>query len=247
MRVAPRVEAPTSERPKGAGRPRCNESHRAILDATVELLERGSLRTLTIEGIAAEAGVSKQTIYKWWPSKSALVMEAYAGTFGERTPAPNSGRFEDDLLEFMRRALRTLRRPRVARAITGLLAEAQFDDNVHRDLRTLFQNVRREHWRALFKRAIDAGQVSAEADIEVCLDMTLGAIWYRLLFRGRLDDAFAESLAAAVLRSTPGASARRNHANLDAPAKHVSTEGRAHRGGRSEGPTRQRRGLARTA
>ncbi len=88
-----------------------------------------------MEGIAAKAGVSKQTIYKWWSTKSALVMEAYAGSFGEFTPAPDSGDFATDLREFTRRSLRTLARPHMLGALTGLLAEAQFDENVRQDMR----------------------------------------------------------------------------------------------------------------
>lgn len=185
-----------------AGRPRCNESHQAILDAAVALLEQGSWRTLTIEGIAAKAGVSKQTVYKWWPTKSALVMEAYAGSFGEFTPAPDSGDFAADLREFTRRSLRTLSRPSMLRPLTGLLAEAQFDDDVRRDMRERFLAARRMHWYELFKRGIARGEVRKDVDVELTLDLLFGPIWMRMLFRhGKLDAALADATADHVLRS----------------------------------------------
>jgi AcrR family transcriptional regulator len=178
------------------------ESHQAILDAAVELLEVGSLRTLTIEAIATKAQVSKQTVYKWWPTKSALVMEAYAGSFGEFTPSPDTGDFAADLREFTRRSLRTLNRPSMMRPLTGLLAEAQFDEGVRTDMRDRFLVSRRHHWHALFKRGISRGQVRADVDVELCLDLLFGPIWMRMLFRhGKLDMRLADTVSNHVLRS----------------------------------------------
>ncbi len=188
--------------PRRAGRPRCTESHEAILEAAVALIDEGSWRTLTIEGIAAKAGVSKQTVYKWWPTKSALVMEAYAGSFGEFTPAPDSGDFAADVREFTRRSLRTLSRPSMLRALTGLLAEAQLDEDVRRDMRERFLAARRAPWHALFKRGIERGQVRQDVDVELTLDLIFGPIWMRMLFRhGKLDTALADATADHVLRS----------------------------------------------
>lgn len=187
---------------RGAGRPRCTQSHQAILDAAVALLEQGSWRTLTIEGIAAQAEVSKQTVYKWWPTKSALVMEAYAGAFGEYTPSPDTGDFAADFREFARRSLRTLTQPAMLRALTGLLAEAQLDEDVRRDMRERFLASRRVHWHTLFKRGIETKQVPKDVDVDLALDLLFGPIWMRMLFRhGKLDQAFADATTDHVLRS----------------------------------------------
>src|SRR4051794_19664135 len=72
------VTAPEPASPRRRGRPRSHDCHQAILTATVELLENGRYADLTMEGVAARAQVAKQTLYKWWPSKAKLAMEAYA-------------------------------------------------------------------------------------------------------------------------------------------------------------------------
>lgn len=186
--------------PRRAGRPRCEASHQAILDATVALLASAAVHTVTIEGIAAKARVSKQTIYKWWPSKSALVMEAYAGFFTEKNPMPQSGDFEGDLREFFRRAVRTSGKPEVTRVLAELLAEAQRDEQIRRDMRERFIEVRRKPWRALMARGMAEGKVRGDLDVELALDLLFGPVWYRILFRsGKLDEAFADAVSRHVL------------------------------------------------
>jgi AcrR family transcriptional regulator len=194
---------------KRVGRPRCEASHQAILNAAVELLNSAAVHTISIEGIAAKAGVSKQTIYKWWPSKSALVMEAYAGAFTEKNPVPQTGDFEGDLREFTRRVVRTSGKPNVTRVLAELLAEAQRDDSIRRDMRERFIEARRKPWRALIAAGIAAGKASREVDVELCLDLLFGPVWYRILFRsGKLDEAFADAVSGHLLTALKEPQAR---------------------------------------
>ncbi len=81
--------AETSERAGERGRRRSERSHAAIVAATQELLVERGYRELTIEGVAARAGVGKQTIYRWWPSRAALVLEAYLAGSDTALPPPD--------------------------------------------------------------------------------------------------------------------------------------------------------------
>src|SRR3954471_7262811 len=82
------------------GRRRSNKSHKAILQAALDLLEQDGYRALTIEAIAARAGVGKQTIYRWWPSKAAVVLEAFTVNAATQIPQPNTGSLQQDLQKF---------------------------------------------------------------------------------------------------------------------------------------------------
>src|ERR1700744_3670301 len=87
------------EKPKSRGRQRSIEAEVAILKATLYLLERKPLRKVTADAIAKRAGVSKATIYKWWPNKSLVALDAYLAGMTERVIMPNTGSAEKDFTE----------------------------------------------------------------------------------------------------------------------------------------------------
>jgi AcrR family transcriptional regulator len=182
------------------GRRRSESSHRAILAATQELLVERSYREVTIEGIAARAGVGKQTIYRWWPSKAALVLEAYlAGA--EAVPAPGD---KTTVLEDVRALLgwliAVLAEPSGGRIVAGLVGDLQHDadlaEGFHRDV----VPARREAMLAALERGRERGEIRADADLDLAVDALHGTVFYRLLLSGEpLDDAFARRLADQVL------------------------------------------------
>ena len=90
------------------GRPRSEDSHEAILDAVVALLEQEGYGALTIESVARQAGVGKQTIYRWWKSKAEMVMEAYANHSASKLPMPDKGDVTADLESFFCGAFKRL-------------------------------------------------------------------------------------------------------------------------------------------
>lgn len=175
--------------------------HQAIMDATVTLLERDGFKRLSIEAIAAEAGVGKQTIYRWWPGKAALVMEAYAMAGEVRAPEPDTGNITDDLLTILLPVFRQNERydSGVARVVKGLMAEAQLDRSFLETFRQLI-----ESWHTplhnVLERAKARGELRADADSDALIDIMLGASWYRVLLEHRpLDAAFAQQIVATLL------------------------------------------------
>ena len=189
--------------PEGQSPPRRRsaKTHRAILEATVGLLERDGYHALTIEGIAAEAGVGKQTIYRWWPNKASLVMEAFITAGEERVPEPDTGSVQSDLEAILIPVFRQNRDVRggVAMANKGMMAEAQLD-------RRFFEEYARLHasWRGplinVLERGRQRGELRDDADSEALVDIMLGASWYRVLLEhAPLDDEFAHEIIRSIL------------------------------------------------
>jgi AcrR family transcriptional regulator len=182
------------------GRRRSERSHEAIIAATQQLLVERSYPELTIEGIAERAGVGKQTIYRWWPSKAALVLEAYlAGSVTVPLPAEGTTAREDvrALLGWL---IAVLAQPVGGHVVAGLVADLQHDadlaEGFHRDV----VPARRGPMRAALERARARGEIRADADIELAVDALHGAVFYRLLLSGEpLDDDFADRLAEQTL------------------------------------------------
>jgi AcrR family transcriptional regulator len=182
------------------GRRRSERSHQAIIAATQELLVERSYPELTIEGVAARAGVGKQTIYRWWPSKAALVLEAYlAGS--EAVPLPAERRTaREDVRALLGWLIAVLAQPIGGHVVAGLVADLQHDadlaDGFHRDV----VPARREAMLAALERARARGEVRADADLRLAVDALHGAVFYRLLLSGEpLDDDFADRLAEQTL------------------------------------------------
>jgi AcrR family transcriptional regulator len=182
------------------GRRRSERSHEAIIGATQELLVERGYPDLTIEGIAARAGVGKQTIYRWWPSKAALVLEAYlAGS--EAVPLPAEGTTaHEDVTALLGWLIAVLAQPIGGHVVGGLVSDLQHDPDLaegfHRDV----VPARRQAMVAALERGRDRGEIRADADLELAVDALHGAVFYRLLLSGRpLDADFADHLAEQTL------------------------------------------------
>ena len=180
---------------------RSERSHRAIVAATQELLVEVGYRALTIEGIAARAGVGKQTIYRWWPSRAALALEAYlGGSDAVLQPSPDSGDVREDVGRLLGWLVAVLAEPIGGRVLAGLIADLQHDpelaERYHRDV----VPARRRAMLEALERGRERGDLRADADLELAVDELHGAVFYRLLLSGEpLDSAFIEQLADQVL------------------------------------------------
>lgn len=153
-------------------------------------------RSLTVEAIATEAGVGKQTLYRWWPSKGAIVSEALAETATERVPLPHTGSLRRDLETFLVATVRQVRQERGARTLRRLAREAAVDDHAAQALREFTQH-RRAALRGLLEGYRD--QIGAGHNVDLLIDQAYGTIWYRLLLGHRpLDDAMARALATTL-------------------------------------------------
>ena len=186
----------TSER----GRRRSEQSHKAIVTATQELLVERGYRELTIEGVAARAGVGKQTIYRWWPSRAALVLEAYLAGSDAIPPPAASGSTRDDVRALLVWLADVLAQPIGGRVVAGLIADLQHDPDLAEGFRRDVVPARRRAMLAALERGRRRGEIRAEADLAVAVDTLHGAVFYRLLLSGApLDEEFAQRVADQVL------------------------------------------------
>jgi AcrR family transcriptional regulator len=183
------------------GRRRNDAAQAAILDATFRLLSGPGTESVTIDAIAAEAGVGRQTIYRWWPSKGAVVADALAHHAQAVVPARDTGSFAGDLAAFFTDSFAGLENEVLADRLRQIVAEAQRDEHVARVLAD-FTAVRRAALRSLLERGRAAGEVGADADLDMLVDMAYGVLYYRLLVRhAPLDEKAARSLAGELTRS----------------------------------------------
>jgi len=182
------------------GRRRSERAHAAIVAATQELLVERGYRNLTIEGVAARAGVGKQTIYRWWPSRAALVLEAYlAGSDALPPPAPRASVVADvrALLVWLSTVLA---QPIGGRVLAGLVADLEQDRDLAEGFRQDVVPARRTAMLAALERGRARGEIRADADLGVAVDALHGAVFYRLLLSGApLDAEFAATVADHVV------------------------------------------------
>jgi AcrR family transcriptional regulator len=179
---------------------RSEKSHQAILKAAIELVKEEGYASTTIEGIATRAGVGKQTIYRWWPSKAAVIMEAFQYSVAEKVPMPNTGSTRSDLQTFTRKLCYVLSKPIACHTTAGLIAAAQEDDVLAKEFRKMFIKTRRTAVEEILQRGAERGELLADLDFSLTLDLLFGPIWYRLLVgHAPLEEKFADALVAAVM------------------------------------------------
>lgn len=183
-----------------AARRRNVKSHRAILEATLDLVHEIGYERLTIEGIAARAGVGKSTIYRWWNSKGELVLEALAGIL-TAPPVPDSGDTRRDLTAIVEQAMILYSNDGDARTIiAGLVSEMNHNPDLADTLREQFIEPRRADNRETLTRAIERGDLPANTDIELLIDVLVSPVSYRALVTGApIPPGFAEQVVDRIL------------------------------------------------
>src|SRR5882757_5581585 len=182
------------------GRPRSEESRTAVLRATSELMQEVGLRAMTTEAIATRSGASKATIYKWWPNKYAVAVEAFLSQMAVESADPDTGSAREDF----RLALRGMVRfytSESGRAYAQLVGEAQFDPQIGAELRDHLVGSRRQLVRAIWDRGVARGELRADVDPEVAIDLIFGPAMYRLVAgHAPLDDTAADAVVDAAMR-----------------------------------------------
>lgn len=184
-----------------AGRPRSEQARQAILDATNKLLLHMSVRDISIEAIAKKAGVGKTTIYRWWPSKVAIILDALSGPMNV-LPAPVSGQDARDLLSRQIERFGRLSRGRGGKVIAEVFAEAQGNAEM---LQLFYQGFMLQH-EEIMANIIEQGkqnaQFRADLDTAMAVDMVYGAIFYRLMSNpAPLEQNFIDALIMDSLRN----------------------------------------------
>ncbi|HUA13839.1 MAG TPA: TetR/AcrR family transcriptional regulator [Verrucomicrobiae bacterium] len=202
------------------GRPRSEHARRAILRSTLKLLRRSSFSGLTIEAIAADANVGKATVYRWWPNKGALVVDAFASSAEADLHFPNTGSVYRDISLQMAQFLSVLRSPR-GRIVAALLAGGQSDPELLAAFRDRFLRPRREEAYKTLRRAIARGELPKELDLDLALDILYGSIYMRFLIRhDELSERFIRDVCRVVLGGLTGNrahSSNRRNRSLPSP------------------------------
>ena len=194
------TESVADARRREPGRRRSEESHRAIVSATQQLLVERGYRELTIEGVATRAGVGKQTIYRWWPSKAALALEAYLAATEAPPDPPPRGSTRARVRSLLDWLVAVMTQPTGGRVVAGLLADMQHDAELAERFHADVVPERRRAMLETLERARDAGELRADVDLGVAVDALHGAVFYRLLLSGEpLDRDFTARLADQVL------------------------------------------------
>ncbi|KAB8188567.1 TetR family transcriptional regulator [Nonomuraea phyllanthi] len=184
------------------GRRRNPAVRQAILDHAADLLIAHDYAAVSTDAIARAAGVSKHTIYRWWPSKGAVLLEAMAERARQQTPGLNTGVFAEDLETFLAATFRTA--DRVSGLLRGIMAEAQRDPVAAEGLRQ-FVTGRRDELHALLTRGLEQGELPPDTDPDLLVDQIFGLMWYRLLIgHAPVDGDVATRLARSLIHRQEG-------------------------------------------
>ncbi|HUA28344.1 MAG TPA: TetR/AcrR family transcriptional regulator [Streptosporangiaceae bacterium] len=182
---------------------RSEEARTAILEAADDLLAERGFAGVTIEGIAARAGVAKQTIYRWWNSKADILFEALATDAGEHFTPADHGDLGSDLRDHLRQIAVFLTETDAGAVCRALAAQAQLDAAVADRFEAEFLAPQRDRDRAPFLRARRRGELAPGTDIDLAIDQLVGPIYYRVLVTGRsVPPRFTDALVASFLART---------------------------------------------
>ncbi len=185
---------------RAPGRPRCPTTHQAILDAANNLLDEIGFTNMSLEGIAARAGVGKATIYRRWSNKASVVMDAFLAATAKEIAFPNTSSAREDIRRQMRSMVKVLNGPR-GRTIATLIGVVQSDNELAEAFRTRFVAVRRGEAKAVVQRGIANGEFKPDMDLESVLDCLYGPLYFRLLIGHEKASAkYADQLVDLVLR-----------------------------------------------
>jgi AcrR family transcriptional regulator len=196
------------EAPQRSGRPRDARAHRAILDAVLSLLAEVGYVGLTIEGVAAKAGVAKTTVYRRWPSKASLVLAAVEDV-ATKVRIPDTGTVRGDAAALLRDVIKVYTKTVAGRVIPGLIADMAENPDLAEAIGGLWKT-RREIMFGILERGISRGELRPDIDLELTADLMHGPVYYRFLIsrflisRAALSARFAEEVVdAALLGSAP--------------------------------------------
>ncbi len=188
------MRRPDARRP---GRPRSEVARHAVLAATLELATQQGPHGLSMDAIARRAGVSKDTLYRWWSSKTEVVLEALSERGEQTIPLPDTGSLTGDLRSFLRATVASadITTQGLLRAIA---AESARDEAAATLVRDHFVSNRRNALTQLLQRAVMRGELARE-EANLTVDLIYGSLWYRLIFQvGPVDNHWADDVTNLI-------------------------------------------------
>jgi AcrR family transcriptional regulator len=183
---------------------RSEKSRRAILTAALDLVEEAGYAKLSIEGIAARAGVGKQTIYRWWPSKGSVLLDSLLALSedpdGDVAPLPDSGDLEADLKLILRGTVAELNDPRYDQPMRALATEILHDPALAAEYAERLEGPLRQLREQRLRSAQRSGELPEDLDLALVLDMVWGPLFNRWAQRtGPLTPEFTDRLVETAL------------------------------------------------
>jgi AcrR family transcriptional regulator len=193
--------ATSQELARGRGRPRDESRQRRILKAALELMDTTGFAQVTVEAIAERAGTSKATVYRWWPNKAAVVIEAFREAIAPELPLRNTGTLRDDLTSQLRNFSRVLS-GRGGRMLRSFLAAGMSDPDVAAAFRSTWSAPRRAEAKQMLRQKQVSGQLGKDADLDLVLDLLYGPMYYRFLVKNEPpSQKYAEAVVELLIQA----------------------------------------------
>lgn len=194
------VKRTAREEHRGNRHGRSEAARQAVLEAADNLLAEKGFAGVTIEGIAAKAGVGKQTIYRWWSSKTDILLEAFLEDAAEQLIAPDLGNLGKELRTHLKNCAKFLVKSDAGAVFRALVGEAQHDAELAGRLRAHYLNEQRARDRAPFERARERGELAKDIDLESAVEQLMAPLYYRILVTGEpVTGDFTELLVQRLL------------------------------------------------
>jgi AcrR family transcriptional regulator len=184
--------------PRGPGRPRSEKARKAVIQSTLALLNRVGFNELSVEAVAARAGVGKATIYRWWPNKAELVIESFVWAVEEELRFPSAGPVLASIREQMRRWAVIFRGP-LGQIVATVIGAGQSDPEILQAFRDHWVEPRRIEARRLLRLAMENGDIRDDLDPDSVLDLLYGPLYLRLLIKNApLNEDFVNTVFEVV-------------------------------------------------
>lgn len=214
-------DSSVSKPTRRGGRPRSSTAHRAILEAAREELVAHGFTRFRLEHVATRAGVGKATIYRRWRSKEALAQELLSELAAPHIGVADVGDTREELRLCVAHPLEAIRDTPFGPVIRALLSQIASNPTLGDPFRATVVAARRREIAEVVRRGIVRGDLRADADVDIATELLVGPVYFRLMFGGDLDDAFAQRVGDAVhaaLRrgpASPRGAARRSRHRAD--------------------------------
>jgi AcrR family transcriptional regulator len=204
------VAADQAARHHGNRHGRSERARAAVLEAADDLLVEKGYAGVTVEGIAAAAGVAKQTIYRWWNSKTDILLDAFLDDAAQELTPVDHGDLALDLRAHLGRLARFLTASDAGAVFRALIGQAQHDPAFAAVLRSRYLDQQRARDRLPLERAVERGQLPADLDLAAEVDQLVGPLYHRVLVTGDpVDEAFTDRLVESFLRGRQVSPGRR--------------------------------------
>ena len=183
---------------RSPGRPRSEKARKAVIRSTLSLLNRTGFHELSVEAVAAHAGVGKATVYRWWANKGELVIDAFVSAVEKELRFPSAGPVLQSIHVQMRRWAVIFRSP-LGQIVAAVIGAGQSEPEILEAFRSHWVEPRRVEARRLLGQAIKNGEIRADLDPDTILDLLYGPLYIRLLLKhAPLNEEFVDTVFEAV-------------------------------------------------